>query len=1674
MARYIDFAVSFIILFLMVHLEQLVLHKRAFVVEGRMEAQFEKCCGLGTSWAQEGLRCEKFTGPVTGVPAVQQGLCLEAVDICCVRAYHELQCEKGKADARKGLACVTSTSSQKPPKTLGRGDYHRDCCEGCKLGILAGSMGQGCSFKSFSFGIPWDPAFLECCHEASPSSTTDLTSELSSESSTETDQDFSSPSSPISSYSPSSSSSSSSPWSSSSSSPWSSSSSPSSSSSSSPWSSSSSSSSSSSPSSPTSPLSTSSDNPSSTSSDSTPYSIPTPELDDICQLMKGILCSDICVPTPGSYRCECRDGFTLLEDGKTCKQDQPIDRCKPTHPCQHRCTDNGVAVVCSCKSGYDLAEDARSCIPRSRTKKMPDKNADNELLPSCPTGYRYNVTNQVCDDVDECLERNVCPGGCQNTIGSYICIREKSVKDAPYEACPPGYEWQPLKGECTDIDECVVLPAACAAGKPFCVNTQGSYACLEMTGVKSCPAGFKFDKLSQLCKDVDECAEDIHSCLADVEQCRNTEGAYECDMKCGKGFTYSIGLGVCVDVDECVESRNPCPDPSTICVNTKGAYKCTKTTANYFPIDQALSDHQKNVQSGSRMTCSAGYKSSNDSGITRCIDVDECNEQLHSCELDERCINEIGRYRCVAIENNGDTSTTEEINDDQPDDQFSREYKLERTSISSVNNEIEDCGDGYFFDRKSGRCIDVDECANRIATCGIGERCVNTEGGYRCSPTCPPGFRMRNNSRSVNKAKEFCEDIDECLLGLHTCNDLTHYCINTNGSYVCGTRTTTASIIETTMSSTATRRSFVGSRYNKVQGTDRYWSTEPCRLGYKRDASTGYCVDIDECAVGPGCREHERCTNTPGGYDCSPLCSAGWYFSTTTKSCQDVDECLLGRHDCPQSTHRCINANGSFICELIPPCSRGYRRVFNGTCLDIDECSENLHNCRLNLHQYCVNKEGSFECLTRLPSCPSGYKYSLSTLRCEDVDECLIGQYSCDARFSERCVNLPGTYRCERPPPPRQRQRPACPSGYRYHPNLRRCTDIDECAEGLDMCGDNEICYNQPGGYSCAKSPIPVTRRPTTTAMPAPVNQKCMRGTRFVRNRGCVDVNECRELEDACSSNEECVNTVGSYTCTCKTGFRRDNLTQACVDINECQLKENDCLPTQRCDNTIGSYTCTRFLPCGTGYTLNAATEICEDDDECVLGTHDCGSGYQCRNTLGSYRCDRIPRIPTPQPRTSPMTTMRIATVTTTTPTSLTPAGPSSWPNCPRGFEPGSSGKCVDIDECRKTPSPCARSMCINTLGSYRCASRVICGPGYTLDPVSGQYCVDVDECQEGTHKCGKGQTCENRQGGYHCICPSGHAVGPNNDCVDIDECSIYGGSNICGMNGRCENTVGSYKCVCSEGFENTAGGIGACQDIDECQRTPGLCQHVCLNVWGSYRCGCEAGFRLNADNRSCNDIDECTEFKDHHLCIGICDNTPGSYACKCPEGYRLGVDGRTCQDIDECAAGQVCRQPDEMCQNTRGSYRCFQINCPSGYHRDPMKKNRCVRSRICHGNELACHRTPSHYSYNFITFVSMLPLPSTGQLELFTLRGSHQPDSTIQFTMALVDVRAPPGVARATESCFALKRPIPSQAVLVLTRSIPGPQEIELDLSMEVYHDSVFVGSAVAKIFIFVSQYEF
>lgn len=48
--------------------------------------------------------------------------------------------------------------------------------------------------------------------------------------------------------------------------------------------------------------------------------------------------------------------------------------------------------------------------------------------------------------------------------------------------------------------------------------------------------------------------------------------------------------------------------------------------------------------------------------------------------------------------------------------------------------------------------------------------------------------------------------------------------------------------------------------------------------------------------------------------------------------------------------------------------------------------------------------------------------------------------------------------------------------------------------------------------------------------------------------------------------------------------------------------------------------------------------------------------------------------------------------------------------------------------------------------------------------------------------------------------------------------------------------------------------------------------------------------------------------------------------------------------------------------------------------------KNRCKRR--CREGDSTCLSKPLTYSFNFITFVSMLPIPPSGHLDLFTMRG--------------------------------------------------------------------------------------
>lgn len=240
--------------------------------------------------------------------------------------------------------------------------------------------------------------------------------------------------------------------------------------------------------------------------------------------------------------------------------------------------------------------------------------------------------------------------------------------------------------------------------------------------------------------------------------------------------------------------------------------------------------------------------------------------------------------------------------------------------------------------------------------------------------------------------------------------------------------------------------------------------------------------------------------------------------------------------------------------------------------------------------------------------------------------------------------------------------------------------------------------------------------------------------------RTCHDIDECTLEDNVCRKNEECRNTIGSYTCAlkCGVGFRASANGLDCKDINECQ-ESSPC--HQRCFNSIGSYHC----GCDPGFYLKGRR--CFDLNECRQSV--CRQDQLCKNTRGSYKCIDL---------------------------------------CPSGFTKTENGSCVDINECREGAHRCKNNqICENTHGSYVC----VCPRGFRSEG-PGKPCVDINEC-DNQDVCQ--HECRNVLGSYQCVCPPGYQIMANGkSCQDIDECLLQ---NIqCGVNQMCFNMRGSHQCI--------------------------------------------------------------------------------------------------------------------------------------------------------------------------------------------------------------------------------------------------------------------------------------
>uniref|UniRef100_A0A8K9XCA5 Latent transforming growth factor beta binding protein 2 n=1 Tax=Oncorhynchus mykiss TaxID=8022 RepID=A0A8K9XCA5_ONCMY len=530
---------------------------------------------------------------------------------------------------------------------------------------------------------------------------------------------------------------------------------------------------------------------------------------------------------------------------------------------------------------------------------------------------------------------------------------------------------------------------------------------------------------------------------------------------------------------------------------------------------------------------------------------------------------------------------------------------------------------------------------------------------------------------------------------------------------------------------------------------------------------------------------------------------------------------------------------------------------------------------------------------------------------------------------------------------------------------------------------------------------------------------ECPKGYKRMNMTHCQDINEC--LMNGICKNAECLNTRGSYRCTCKPGYMLDPARSHCVSDKAVSDQRGMCYRSASagiCSLPLAQHITKQICCCSrVGKAWGTACERCPlPDTDHFKEICPAGHGYtysrsdvqislrqleeeELRRTGVSWEAQnpshpQLPQQPAQPPQQLPhvpqiphqcqylLTDIDKCSITPTICGHglCVPVQTGYTCYCDPGYKLSAlQTNCIDVNECEGDPCG-GKGRCVNTFGSYTCQ----CYSGYSqVITQNRKFCQDINECDM-ANKCQDGD-CVNTEGSYTCECKSGYAKSWKGPCEDVDECQ---GPSPC-PSGRCVNTPGSFQCqACGPGFRAASG---RCLDVNECLDQSACAHGRCVNSEGSYSCSCYQGYQASLDNSSCQafeaqgvlinvvnseeewwfnkvlqhtvfspDVDECLL---PGACLhGRCVNLDGSHRCSCNPGYQSAPDGRACEDVDECAT-PVC--PAGICTNSEGSYSCK--NCRPGFQRsadgqrcEGMKPHfrQCVAS-YCSFFMSICHFIP-------------------------------------------------------------------------------------------------------------------
>ena len=231
---------------------------------------------------------------------------------------------------------------------------------------------------------------------------------------------------------------------------------------------------------------------------------------------------------------------------------------------------------------------------------------------------------------------------------------------------------------------------------------------------------------------------------------RNAGGLYDdqddcCEKACTPEHPCEHGDGTCSTDDDCLGQAVVCGLGN--CMNEQ-TFPQTKFPNNYF----------------------AEYFNSTDNCCVKlCDPLFKCDINEFGCSSDDEC--QDGLF-CDKIDNT--CKDIDECNIDNGKSAGIYECGMNTYCSNTDKSFTCNCNDGYTNFIKYEGCSDINECST-TASCGSRAVCINTIGSYLC--VCKEGYTGTYSS---------CYDIDECKLGMHTCN--TYPTFNTETSYISGAK----------------------------------------------------------------------------------------------------------------------------------------------------------------------------------------------------------------------------------------------------------------------------------------------------------------------------------------------------------------------------------------------------------------------------------------------------------------------------------------------------------------------------------------------------------------------------------------------------------------------------------------------------------------------------------------------------------------------------------------------------------------------------------------------------------------------------------------------------------------------------------------------------------------------